>query len=105
MQLSLKAYACQVVALDFGPAGEADVTANLMESVPCGQIRHEPAEVPQGPEQLPFLRICAPHHAADSAVLTQACPFSKTPFSSPFHPLSVPLLLLTIRIHLYCVLP
>ncbi len=68
----------QVVALDFGPVGEADVTANLMEYAPCGPVRHELAEVPHAPDALPFLRIKAAHHGATSNVLAQvlseSCP-------------------------------
>ena len=61
----------QLAALDFGPVGEADVTANLMEYAPCGPVRHELAEVPHDPDALPYLHIKAAHHGAASDVLTQ----------------------------------
>lgn len=49
------------------------MTANLMESVPCGPVRHDAYAPPQGPDQLPFLHIKAAHHSADSPLLAQAC--------------------------------
>ena len=61
----------QVVALDFGPVGEADVTANLMAYAPCGPVRHEVAEAPHDPDALPYLHIKSPHHGAASDVLAQ----------------------------------
>lgn len=61
----------QTVSLDFGPVGAADVTANLMEAVPCGPALHDPAELPENTAELPFLHIKAPHHPADSAILSQ----------------------------------
>ncbi len=46
------------MALDFGPAGGADVTANLAEAVPAGPVLHDPAEPPAlGPGELPLLRV------------------------------------------------
>jgi hypothetical protein len=61
----------QIVSLDFGPVGEADVTANLMEAVPCGPILQDPAEIPEDTCGLPFLHIKVPHHAASSDILSQ----------------------------------
>ena len=61
----------QVVSLDFGPVGEADVTANLTEAVPCGPVMHDPAEQPGDAVELPFLHIKVPHHPADSEVLSK----------------------------------
>ena len=60
-----------MVALDYGPVGEADVTANLMEYAPCGPVRHKLAEAPHAPDALPFLRIKAAHHGAASDILAQ----------------------------------
>ena len=73
MHLMLHVAPAQVTALDFGPVGEADVTANLMESVPCGPVVHEHADVLNQDDAhcLPFLRIDAPHHPAGSPVLAQ----------------------------------
>ena len=59
------------MSLDFGPVGEADVTANLMEAVPCSLALHDPAELPEDTAALPFLHIKVPHHPAESAILSQ----------------------------------
>lgn len=52
-------YACagsQLVALDFGPCGAADITANLAEEVPAGPILQDHADAPaSGPDKLPLL--------------------------------------------------
>lgn len=61
----------QIVSLDFGPVGDADVTANLTEAVQCGPVVHDSAEQPRDTVELPFLHIKVPHHPADSEVLSQ----------------------------------
>lgn len=44
------------MALDFGPCGAADITANLAEEVPAGPILQDPADAPaSGPGELPLL--------------------------------------------------
>lgn len=63
--------AMQLVSVDFGPVGDADVTANLTEAVPCGPALHSPAELPEDTVELPFLHIKVPHHPGDSTHLLQ----------------------------------
>ena len=53
----------QTSALDYGPQGNADVTANIMEAVPCGPILHENAEPDAG---YPLLRVEQPYSDPDS---------------------------------------
>ncbi|CAL8466015.1 g5551 [Coccomyxa elongata] len=68
----------KIVSLDFGPVGDADVTANLTEAVPCGPVVHDSAEQPRDTVELPFLHIKVPHHPADSEVLSKAVKFSQS---------------------------
>lgn len=53
----------QTVALDYGPQGSADVTANVMEAVACASVLHKNA----GPDVgHPLLRINHPHLDVES---------------------------------------
>lgn len=46
-----------MTAVDFGPAGAADVTADMMEAADCGPIVHEDATPDTGH---PLLRVKLP---------------------------------------------
>ena len=61
----------QVVAMDYGPQGSADVTENLMDSVPCGPVLHDPAEPEQDSQSLPYLHLRAPIHPVDSPAVRE----------------------------------
>ena len=64
--------------MDFGPRGNADVTENLTESVPCGPVVHDPAEPEQDVQGLPYLHIKAPFHARDTPIVKEVCDVSLT---------------------------
>lgn len=67
----LSIMAQQVVAMDYGPQGTADVTENLLDSVPCGPVLHDPAESEQDSHSLPFLHLRAPFHPIDSPAVKE----------------------------------
>ena len=61
--------------MDYGPQGSADVTENLLDSVPCGPVLHDPAEPEQDTQSLPYLYLRAPFHPVDSPAVQEVAPF------------------------------
>ena len=57
--------------MDYGPSGNADVTENLTESVPCGPVVHDPAEPEQDSQSLPYLHIKTVFQSLDSPVMKE----------------------------------
>ena len=55
-----------MIALDFGPIGNVDVTGNVMESVPCGPLVHENA-VPETGH--PLVHVKLPHSELKSTLM------------------------------------
>ena len=59
----------QTYALDFGPQGSADVTANVLEAVPCGAVLHEDATPEPGN---PLVLVQLPHQSVHDDVSQKA---------------------------------
>lgn len=57
--------------MDYGPQGSADVTENLMDSVPAGPVLHDPAEPEQELQSLPYLYLRFPFHPIDSPAVRE----------------------------------
>ena len=57
--------------MDYGPSGNADVTENLTESVPCGPVLHDPAEPEQDSQSLPYLHIKTAFQSLDSPAMKE----------------------------------
>lgn len=57
--------------MDYGPSGNADVTENLTESVPCGPVVHDPAEPEQDSQSLPYLHIKTAYQSPDSPAMKE----------------------------------
>eukprot|EP00887_Chlorella_sp_A99_P001331 scaffold14.g1331.t1 len=64
----------ELVALEYGPGNQMDITADVTQAVPPAPVVLRPAPEPE-PECLPMLHIAAPAHSLDAEAVAAAVRF------------------------------